>query len=187
MTSRLGIHLNAEHHRFRISRDHLRICKPKISSTTPINGRIVVVPQCWNGIPNLHHLRKLNTPSSTIGNVTTQLVGKQTTQGKLATVYPKQVTSTRSRAKTWIWYFTNLDFRENKGISLPQLPFEVRSCEVAIIWPSRHPKWRLTVKPEMHVPGSTFCAWRIIRASKRLITMVSCRPLSRVIPIPNGL
>ena len=26
-------------------------------------------------------------------------------------------------------------FLWNKGISLPQLPFEVRSCEVAIIWP----------------------------------------------------
>ena len=26
-------------------------------------------------------------------------------------------------------------FPWNKGISLPQLPFEVRSCEVAIIWP----------------------------------------------------
>ena len=33
-------------------------------------------------------------------------------------------------------YFINLDFPEIKGpISLPHLPFGVRSCEVAIIWP----------------------------------------------------
>ncbi len=29
-------------------------------------------------------------------------------------------------------------FPLNKGISLPQLPFEVRSCEVAIIWPDAY-------------------------------------------------
>ena len=35
---------------------------------------------------------------------------------------------------TKLQYFTNLDFPWNKEISLPQLPFGVRSCEVAIIW-----------------------------------------------------
>ena len=37
---------------------------------------------------------------------------------------------------TKLQYFTNLDFWWNKGISLPQRPFGVRSCEVAIIWPA---------------------------------------------------
>ena len=37
---------------------------------------------------------------------------------------------------TKLQYFTNLDFWWNKGISIPQRPFGVRSCEVAIIWPA---------------------------------------------------
>ena len=47
--------------------------------------------------------------------------------------------------RTYIWpnhnIFTNLDFPEIRGpISLPQLPFGVRSCEVAIIWPDTSQK-----------------------------------------------
>ncbi len=35
--------------------------------------------------------------------------------------------------------FHQLRFSWNKGIALPQLPFGVRSCEVAIIWPGQDP------------------------------------------------
>ena len=37
---------------------------------------------------------------------------------------------------TKLQYFTNLDFWWNKGMSLPQLPFGVRSCELALICPA---------------------------------------------------
>ena len=42
-------------------------------------------------------------------------------------------------------------FPWNKGISLPQLPFEVRSCEVAIIWPEinqRHKSGQIAIIPK---------------------------------------
>ena len=71
------------------------------------------------------------------------------------------------------WLFPKIKW-QNDMILQPHFQFHGRKL-TSVAKHTNHPSWICR------------CTWRIIPVNKWLITMVSFRPLSGVVPLPNGL